>query len=77
MFAGHFDRGIETAAHVYRILQPVLRDVAGSDVESKFTQKATGLKQDYNSLRARALDANETMTSVGAQLRRKVPELGL
>ena len=69
MFAGHLARSINTAAHVYRIMQPVLRDVA-PQVEGQLTSKATGLKQDYNSLRARALAADETMTSVGAQLRR-------
>ena len=75
LFASHIDSGIEIAARTYRALQPVLKDVA-PDIERKATSVATNLKGDYNELRRRALDASYTMTSVGAQLKRKVPELG-
>ena len=76
LFASHFDSAVELGARTYRALQPVLRDIA-PDTEKRVTSVATGLKSDYNELRKRAMDANDTMTSVGAQLRRKVPELGL
>ena len=76
MFASHLDRGIETASRVYKTLQPVLQDLA-PDTEKRVTAAASQAKSDYNELRRRALDANDTITSVGAQLKRKVPELGL
>ena len=76
LFASHVDSAVEIGARTYRALQPVLKDLA-PDIERKTTAVATNLKGDYNELRKRALDANDTMTSVGSQLRRKVPELGL
>ena len=76
MFASHLDTGIEIAAKTYRALQPVLKDVAPS-VEKRATATSSSAKSDYNELRRRALDANDVVSTVGTQLRRKVPELGL
>ena len=76
-FAQALDHGVELAARTYRAVQPILRDVAGAELEGKATTVATGLKSGYNMMRAKALQANSAMSATEAALRRKVPELGL
>ena len=76
IFASHLDSHIETAARVYKALQPVLQNVA-PDLERKTTSMASQAKSDYNELRRRAFNASDVVSTVGTQLRSKVPELGL
>ena len=60
----------------YRALQPVLKDAA-PELEKRVTERASSLKSDYNQLRNRVVDADERVSSTVAQIRKKVPELGL
>ena len=76
MIASHLDTGVELLTRTYRAIQPVLKDVA-PQYESRATASASALRGDYNSLRARAIDMTDSMTSAHAALKRKVPELGL
>ena len=75
-FAQALDHGVELAARTYRAVQPILKDVA-PQLEGKATTAATGMKSEYNQMRARALQVNDVMSATEATLKRKVPELGL
>ena len=76
MIASHLDTGVELLTRTYRAAQPFLA-AANPALENRVTATASALKGDYNSMRARLIDANDGMTSAHAALKRKVPELGL
>ena len=76
IYASHLDSAVSIAARTYRALQPVLKDVA-PDLERRTTSMASSAKNEYHELRRKALQINDNMTAVEAQLKRKVPELGL
>ena len=76
MIASHLDTGVELLTRTYRAIQPALSD-ANPALERKATAAASALRGDYNALRARSIDMNDSMTSAHAALKRKVPELNL
>ena len=75
-YAGHFDQGVQMLSRTYRALQPALQDAA-PELEKRVTERASSLKSDYNQLRNRVADADDRVSTTVAQLKKKVPELGL
>ena len=63
--AHHIDHGVGIAKQVYKVLEPAIREYAGSNNIGHHAMKAIS---GYESIRNKALDVNNTLSNVGHKL---------
>ena len=63
--AHHIDHGVGIAKQVYKVLEPVIKSYTGNDNISNQAMKALS---GYESIRNKAVDANNTISNVGHKL---------
>ena len=74
VYAHNLDHYVSIAQRTYKAIQPILQDAA-PDLERRTTSIASNAKQSYNELRKKAIGIDDGLSTVQAQLKRKVPEL--
>ena len=70
------DSGVKIASQVYGAVQPALRDYAPK-AERQITHGVRAVKGEYDQIRDRVVGENERAGAAIANVRSKIPDLGL
>ena len=70
------DSGVQIASKLYGAVQPALRDYAPK-AERQISHSVRAVKGEYDSIRDRVVGENERAGAAIANVRSKIPDLGL
>ena len=70
------DKGVRVASKIYSAAQPVLQDYA-PQVEKRVSSGVRAVKGEYDNIRDRLVNENERAGNAIANVRSKIPDLGL
>ena len=70
------DKGVKIASKVYGAVQPALQDYA-PQVEKRVSSGVRAVKGEYDNIRDRLVNENERAGNAIANVRSKIPDIGL